>query len=109
MRDVIYRRQIILFFKSFKFCFFARLLQTEDSIPFSDFSESMKNELETLSKESIGPIKVVYENEDDLTILEYLGFVGQFRILLDTTKHQRHHGFLLLGEKKLSHDQPKNE
>ena len=87
---------------------FSRLLHTEDSIPFSDFSESTKKGLETLSSESIGPIKVIYESEG-LSILEYLGFVGQFRILLDTTKHHRHHGFLILGEKKLSRDQEDNE
>ena len=109
MRDIIYEWQTRNIFSIFHILILsARLLHTEDSIPFSDFSESTKRDLEALSSESIGPIKVVYENEG-VSILEYLGFVGQFRILLDTTKHHRHHGFLILGEKKLSRDIPESE
>jgi hypothetical protein len=99
MCDVINGRYVYIF---------TRLLCSEDSIPFSDFTESTKKVLEALSSESVGPIKVVYESNGS-PILEYLGFVGQFRILLDTTKHHRHHGFLILGEKKLSHDMVENE
>ena len=52
----------------------------------------------------IGPIKfsstIRYEGSGS-TLLEFLGFVGEYTVLLDANESERYHGLLVIGEHQI--------
>ena len=67
-------------------------------------SPDIREKLHQLSKNAgIGPIKIVcmLGKHDPLNFMEFLGFVGAYRVLLDANKSERYHGLLIIGENKI--------
>ena len=86
------------------------LLQTEIDKSIEITTEEGKLSSSTIGKlqkitsdTGIGPIKIVYEmsSDNELNLLEFLGFVGTHKVLLDANKSERYHGLLILGEYKI--------
>ena len=87
------------------------LLQTEidQSIEMSSeegkLSSATIEKLQSITSDTgIGPIKIVCDMSseyDELNFLEFLGFVGTQKVLLDANKSERYHGLLILGEYKI--------
>ena len=56
------------------------------------------------SDTGIGPIKIVCDMSSEYgesNFLEFVGFVGTHKVLLDANKSERYHGLLILGEYKI--------
>ena len=64
-------------------------------------SGTIENLRNITSDSGIGPIKIVCDMSseyDEVNFLEFLGFVGRDKVLLDANKSERYHGLLILGE-----------
>ncbi len=108
------------------FQWICRLLNTSESIAFTEFTDPTRKNIETLSAEFVGAVKVVFDDGSSSVVLdngstnvelddgspnvelddgspnvELLGFVGHLRLMLDANQHQRYHALLVLGENKL--------
>ena len=79
--------------------------QSLDMISDADkLSNDTREKLQRLSKNAgIGPIKIVcvLQKENPADFIEFLGFVGAHRVLIDANASERYHGQLLLGEKRI--------
>ena len=82
--------------------------EVDESIDISGEGQLSFNTRERLLKiksdTGSGPIKIfcdIDHKECKLNSLEFLGFLGTYRILLDANKSERYHGLLVLGDYKI--------
>ena len=63
-------------------------------------SEETRTKLLKVSRESgVGPIKLTYRlSEDGSDCLDFLGHVGEYRVIIFANSSERYHGLLVLGE-----------
>ena len=55
-----------------------RLLASTESVSFDDFSDPTREKLEKISKDAVGVVNVVFD--DDVSRVDVLGFVGRQRV-----------------------------